>query len=209
MISVDEIPAFIRNTDSLDREFSVPKSFLTKKRAFEEKRINFAGRWNENFLKMDMNAFRIRYDHANAKFFGRGKALAIVTSELQAYARFQIEIERIPVYLTDIAFYQQEEREYEQAATEISYEWKELLQKYKTDEICQQELKNAICVTLAEKGALDKETLVKETIRTMGYARSGNALVAAIDRGIKYGCRTGEIFMNDDKMFELNVSNRH
>jgi len=71
------------------------------------------------------------------------------------------------------------------------------------DEIGQQELKNAICVTLAEKGALNKDTLIKEIIRTMGYARSGTMLVAAVDKGLKYGRKTGEIVVNDAKQFEL------
>jgi hypothetical protein len=75
--------------------------------------------------------------------------------------------------------------------------------KRSADEICQQELKNAICVTLAEKGALDKETLIKETIRTMGYTRSGAALVEAVNKGIKYGRKTGEIIVNEDKRFDL------
>jgi very-short-patch-repair endonuclease len=77
--------------------------------------------------------------------------------------------------------------------------------KRNLDEICQQELKNAVCVTLAEKGALDKETLIKETIRTMGYARSGAALVAAVNRGIKYGRKTGEIIENEDQLLELST----
>lgn len=34
------------------------------------------------------------------------------------------------------------------------------------DEICQQELKNAVCITLKEQGALDKDSLLKAAIRT-------------------------------------------
>jgi hypothetical protein len=79
--------------------------------------------------------------------------------------------------------------------------------KRNLDEICQQELKNAVCVTLAEKGALDKETLIKETIRTMGYTRSGAALVEAVNRGIKYGRKTGEIIVNEDKLLDLPMGN--
>jgi hypothetical protein len=133
MIAAEEIPAFIRNADSVDREFSMPKLFIVKREAFEAKKSDFTSQWNENFLKMDMNVFRTRYDQASAKLFGKRKALASVTSELQAYARFTIETDRIPVYLTDISFYQQEVKEFEQAEAGLSYEWKELLQKYKTE----------------------------------------------------------------------------
>lgn len=33
----------------------------------------------------------------------------------------------------------------------------------------------------------------------MGYARSGKALVDAVERGIKYGLKTGELVKNEDK----------
>ncbi len=72
------------------------------------------------------------------------------------------------------------------------------------DEICQQELKNAVCFTLQEKGSLDKDTLVKETIRVMGYGRSGAALITAVERGIKFGRRMGGIIQNSEKEFELS-----
>ena len=44
-----------------------------------------------------------------------------------------------------------------------------------------------------------KDTLIKETIRTMGYVRSRKALVDAVERGIKYGLKTGELVKNADK----------
>lgn len=71
------------------------------------------------------------------------------------------------------------------------------------DDVCQQELKNAVCKTLQDKGALAKDELVKETIRTMGFSRSGAALVDAVERGIKYGRKTGEIIIDEDKRFLL------
>lgn len=80
----------------------------------------------------------------------------------------------------------------------------DLSDKRSVDEISQQELKNAVCITLKEKGALDKEALVKETIRTMGFARSGPALVAAVERGLKYGRKTGEVLLDEEKRFVLN-----
>ena len=40
-------------------------------------------------------------------------------------------------------------------------------------------------------------------IRTMGYARSGSALIEAVERGIRYGRKTGEIALNPAKQFML------
>ena len=67
------------------------------------------------------------------------------------------------------------------------------------DEITQQELKNAVCLTVANGSFFDKDVLIRETIRTMGYARSGKTLVDAVERGIKYGLKTGELVKNADK----------
>lgn len=78
--------------------------------------------------------------------------------------------------------------------------------KRSVDEICQQELKNAICVTLMEQGALDKDSLLKAVIRTMGYARSSTALAAAAERGLKYGRKTEEIIQDAEKRFVLSDS---
>lgn len=80
---------------------------------------------------------------------------------------------------------------------------KDSTEKRNLDEVCQQELKNAICVTLMKNGSLDKEELIKKTIRTMGYSRSGNALIDAVQRGLKFGRKTGEIIVDDNKKFNL------
>ena len=53
------------------------------------------------------------------------------------------------------------------------------------------------------EGPLGKDDLIKEFIRTMGYGRSGAALVDAVDKGIKLGRKTGEIMLNERKRFEL------
>lgn len=71
------------------------------------------------------------------------------------------------------------------------------------NEICLQELKNAVCITLAERGAQDRDGLIKAVIRTMGYARSSAALASAVEAGIKYGCKTGEIVQDEEKRFIL------
>ncbi len=79
-----------------------------------------------------------------------------------------------------------------------------LSEKRSIDEICLQELKNAVCVTLNTKGDALKDNLIRDTIRTMGFARSGNVLVDAVERGLKYGRKTGEIVQLENKKFALN-----
>lgn len=143
VIAAGEIPAFLRQADYIDREFVVPETYLTKQQAFSVKQADFLSKWNENFLRMDMNFYREKYDQANKKFFGKAKALTSLTAELQAFAAFTVEIERIPVYLTDVLFYQQEVQEMASAEAELPYEWKQILKEHSTIEALQ-EYKNQV-----------------------------------------------------------------
>lgn len=143
VISAGEIPAFLRQAEHTDREFVVPETYLVKQQAFLVKQADFCSKWNENFLRMDMNFYREKYEQANKKFFGKGKALASLTAELQAFAAFPVETERIPVYLTDISVYQQEVKEMAAAEEDLPYEWKQILKDYSTIEALQ-EYKNRV-----------------------------------------------------------------
>ena len=137
VIAAEEIPAFLRQSSNVDREFVMPETYLTKRQAFSVRQADFPSKWNENFLRMDMKPYREKYDQANKKFFGKGKALASLTAELQAFAAFAVETDRIPVYLTDITIYQQEVQEMSAAEAELSYEWKQILKVYDTADALQ------------------------------------------------------------------------
>lgn len=65
--------------------------------------------------------------------------------------------------------------------------------------ICSQELKNAICYALHEKGALEKEQLIKETSRVFGYKRCGQKIETAILSGIRYAKSKKYIDLIDGK----------
>lgn len=137
VMAVEEIPSFLRQAGDVDQEFVRPEIYLTKQQAFSVKQADFLSKWNENFLRMNMNSYREKYDQANKKFFGKGKALASLTGELQAFANFTVETDRIPAYLTDILFYQQEAQEMAAAEAELSYEWKQILKSHVTAEALQ------------------------------------------------------------------------
>ena len=143
VISLGEIPAFLRQADNVEREFAVSEIYLAKQQMFSVKQADFLLKWNENFLRMDMNSYREKYDQANKKFLGKGKALALLTAELQAFASFTVETDRIPVYLADVLFYQQEVKEIAALEAELPYEWKQILKEYSTAEAFQ-EYKNRI-----------------------------------------------------------------
>ena len=47
------------------------------------------------------------------------------------------------------------------------------------------------------------EIEVKETTKEMGYGRAGAAIVEGIERGIKYGRKTGEIIVEESNKYRL------
>ena len=53
--STEKMPAFLRTTDSVEREFSVPEEYLEKQEKFEQKKAEMLSKWNENFLSQDMS----------------------------------------------------------------------------------------------------------------------------------------------------------
>lgn len=53
---------------------------------------------------------------------------------------------------------------------------------------------------------MEKEALLKATIRTIGYGRSSAALLEAAERGLKYGKKTGEIQLDPEKKFCIKAS---
>lgn len=61
------------------------------------------------------------------------------------------------------------------------------------DELSLQEVKNAICYAVQEKGALDKDAVIKEASVILGYKRLGNNLAAVMEEGLKLARANKEV----------------
>lgn len=134
ILELEKVPEFLRTSQNIEKDFSAPEIYLMKKQQFDQKKANFLDKWNENFLQMDMSLYQQKFEKASTKFFGKGRALSALTSELQAFATFSVETNRIPVYLSDIIFYQKEEKELNEMRQTLSYDWIQLLEQYSTIE---------------------------------------------------------------------------
>ena len=134
VLELEKVPEFLRTSQNIEKDFSDPEIYLMKKQQFDLKKSDFLDNWNENFLQMDMSLYQQKFEKASTKFFGKGRALSALTSELQAFATFSVETDRIPVYLSDIIFYQKEEKELNEMMQSLSYDWKQLLEQYQTIE---------------------------------------------------------------------------
>ena len=134
VLELEKVPEFLRTSQNIEKDFSAPEIYLMKKQQFDLKKSDFLDKWNENFLQMDMNLYQQKFEKASTKFFGKGRALSALTSELQAFATFSVETDRIPVYLSDIIFYQKEEKELNEMRQTLSYDWIQLLEQHSTIE---------------------------------------------------------------------------
>lgn len=193
VMAAEELPPFLLQADNVDREFVIPETYLTKQQAFSVKQTDFLSKWNENFLRMDMNSYRETYDQANKKFFGKGKALASLTAELQAFATFTVETDRIPVYLTDITFYQQEKQEMAIAESELSHEWRQILKVNNTTESLQT-YKNAV------KRQLQTMSQFSEQI---GKLEASGALKSCVEKAKKLIANLDIVMETEAKATEL------
>lgn len=181
VIAAEEIPAFLRQADHVDQAFEVSETYLAKQQAFSVKQTDFLSKWNENFLRMDMNSYQEKYSQANKKFFGKGKAFASLTAELQAFAAFPVETERIPAYLTDIIFYQQEAEKIAAAKAELSYEWRQILNEYFTVEALQ-EYKNRVKKQLRMMSQFSKQICRLEASGNLkSCIENAKTLIAGLD----------------------------
>ena len=138
VISAEVIPSILLNAENLDKEFDIPLSFAIENDAIISRRNGLVLSWKETFLHMDMNAYRTKYDAANKKFLGKGKALNNLAAEIQSFALFKVSVEQIPAILADIEIYQKQEAAFEAKKSQISFEWRQILEKCPTAQALQQ-----------------------------------------------------------------------
>ena len=71
------------------------------------------------------------------------------------------------------------------------------------DEICPQELRNAVVYALQTKGELGKDDLIKEASVVLGYKRLGKNLETALAAGVQYARSSGAIVYVPGGKFKL------
>ena len=82
-------------------------------------------------------------------------------------------------------------------------------EKRSAEEYPLEEVRNGICLVLSARGAADRETIVRETARLMGYARSGPAIAARIGDAIAFAGEEGLIaadLMGNYRIISADVS---
>lgn len=67
------------------------------------------------------------------------------------------------------------------------------------EDICPQEIANAICYVLRDNGSMERDDLLKETSRVLGYKRLGKNLEAALQAGLQYARTQKTVTVADGK----------
>ncbi|MDD3417729.1 MAG: DUF3320 domain-containing protein [Lachnospiraceae bacterium] len=133
VISAEGMPSFLLASANVDRDFDVPVTYLQEKGAVNSRRNVLLHAWNETFLHMNMNTYRMKYDEANRKFLGKGKAIANLVNELQSFARNQVVADQIPALLAEVEVFQKQEQAF-LAKNSLPYDWKQIIENYSTDQ---------------------------------------------------------------------------
>lgn len=133
VISAEVIPAFLLATNNIDKEFDIPLTYMKEKGAVDARKNMLLQFWNDTFLQMDMNLYRIKYDEANKKFLGKGKAIANLVNEMQSFAKGAIVAEQIPALLADVEVFQKMERDFKTNYS-LPFEWKQIVENYSTEQ---------------------------------------------------------------------------
>ncbi len=134
LLAIEKVPAFLQKKPKLENEFALPLAYLDQKEKLAAKEQEYKELWNENFLRSDMRTYQNKLEQANKKLLGKGRAIDALLEELQAFASFPLEEAKIPVYLTDIQFYQKDHEELDSLENTLSADWKNLLSVYDTKE---------------------------------------------------------------------------
>ena len=128
------IPKMFLTSENLDKDFSMPIEYLNEKSTFDKKKEGLLKNWREVFLGMNMMQYRTKYDEANKKLLGKGRALSTLVSEIQSFASFPVAAEQIPMILANIEQYQREEHAIKQKRDQIPYEWLQIIDSCQTVE---------------------------------------------------------------------------
>lgn len=129
VISAEVIPSILLNAENLDKEFDFPIAYATERDALATRKNGLLQNWREAFLTMDMSIYRTKYDDANKKFLGKGKALNNLVNEIQSFASFAVSVEQIPAILADIEMYQKQVAAFEPKQIQLTFEWKQILEQ--------------------------------------------------------------------------------
>lgn len=133
IVSAEAIPGILLSANNIDKEFDQPLAYMSEVEKCATIKADLLNRWKESFLQLDMSLIRSKYDEANKKFLGKGRALNSLVAEIQSFASFEVQVSQIPAIIADIEMYQREESLVETKRNQLPFEWKQIIEACSTE----------------------------------------------------------------------------
>lgn len=133
IVSTESIPGILLCANNIDQEFEQPLAYMSEVEKFVARKAALLNNWKESFLQSDMSRIRSKYDEANKKFLGKGRALNVLVAEIQSFASFKVQAFQIPAIIADIEMYQRENASIEARRNQLSFEWKQIIEACPTE----------------------------------------------------------------------------
>lgn len=131
IIKSAELPEWMFRPNATEEAVQILSAYIAKRDQMAVESQEFFSRYKEEILSIDLNIYITKYAEAERKFFGKDKAIAAVSSELEAYTTFPVTKDMVPSMSSEVTEYKNDKKEFETIKQSIpSY-----LQELATDSI--------------------------------------------------------------------------
>ena len=184
---LEELPAFINQTASIEAAFEKPLMVMKKREELKSSEDQLKEIWDPAFLIKNMQEYENSYAAASKKLFGKAKAISRLADSLQGFVKVRLNPDDLPVQFSRITLYQNEKKSLEDLENTLSDQWLLVLNKAQTSEKLIQKREEWIRVSAARNSLPEG---VRSAVENQGLS-SLQTLVAnfmAQDAVFRGGC---------------------
>ena len=113
--------------ENLKGDYEKAERYIDLREAFQERKQYMERLWNPYFLKQSMNPYLLQYNQAQSKLLGKKHAVDAVRNEIQKYASFEVQADKIPAILNGIESYRMLEINTQTAFDNVPSLWRNRL----------------------------------------------------------------------------------
>ena len=193
IVLIESIPGILLSANNIDKEFDQPLAYISEVEKYAARKAALLNNWKESFLQSDMGLIRSKYDEANKKFLGKGRALNTLTAEIQSFASFKVQVSQIPAIIADIEMYQREGASVEAKKNQLSFEWRQIIEACSTEknlETYRDEVKRKLA-TISQFS--EKLCQLEGSGRTAECIESAKSVIAAFEKMEQYQSKAVEL----------------
>lgn len=129
-----DVPSFLLLKNDAGPILTQLREYISGADAFAGKDLTMSGKWNQEFLHADMDAYLEEYNAVRSKLFFRDRAMKEFLVKLGAFANIELKEKEIPELLSEVKMYQRESELQSQRWEELPEEGRILLKEYSSYE---------------------------------------------------------------------------